>query len=187
MPSGRLVAEVEVVDAVDVEVDTDEHEAIDEVGTTKRDEHRHDAAIAPSHEMDLRRDADTLEQPDGVDGHVVVVERLVRVGGVAVAATIECDDAEALLEVRADRVEEVVAVAEAAVQQHQRVRTASASLSPGAHTVDVDAVRHAASSPVDGCRVRACDAMVALRCRFVNRLAPETPRVNPARHAGDRA
>ena len=38
--------------------------------------------------------AEVLEHPDGVRGHVVVVERLIGVGGVAVAATVEGDDAE---------------------------------------------------------------------------------------------
>ena len=136
------------MDALEVEVGADEHEAIDEVGPAKCDEHRHDAAVAPSDEVDLRCGAEVLEHLDGVRGHVVVVERLLGVGGVAVAATVEGDDAEAPDEVCcADRVEEVVAVAEAPVQEHDGALTASAGLGPGAHAVDVDECRHAASSP----------------------------------------
>jgi hypothetical protein len=58
-----------------------------------------------------------------------------------VAATVEADDAEVLLEICADRVEELVAVAEAAMQEHDGALTASASVDPRVEAVDID-VRH---------------------------------------------
>ena len=82
--------------AVETEVHADQHEPVDELGPAKRDEHRHDAAIAPPHEVHRRCDVEPLEHRDGVRGHVVVVERLVGVGRVPVPATIERDDPEAI-------------------------------------------------------------------------------------------
>src|SRR5438128_1645189 len=103
-------------------------------------------AITPADEMG--RSADELvDGRDGLGGHVFVMERRVCVGGASVSAAVESDYPETVGERRLERIQQQLTVAQAAVEQEDRLTGSTRVREPRAMAADIGV---SARSPLNG-------------------------------------
>src|SRR5688572_21682370 len=126
-----------------MEVGPDQDHAIDEIRAAHRNEESDDPAVAPSDDVSASTD-DLLEHADRLGRHVVVVERLVGVGGATMAATVEGHDAVVLSESVREGFERV-AVRQAGMHHQDRLIARSALVNPRRMAVDLDSFAHLAN------------------------------------------
>src|SRR5207244_13224545 len=104
--------------------------------TAEGDEHRDVAAVTPADEMGGSAD-EFVDDRDGLGGHVVVMEWRVCVGGASVPAAVESDHPETVGEPRLERIQQQLAVAQAAVEQEDRLTGSTRVREPRAMAADI--------------------------------------------------
>ena len=139
------LVEVDGHQPVMVVVGPDGDDAVDELRSPHRDEQGGDCAVTPPDQVRRAAD-DLLEHADGLAGHVEVVERTARVGGVSVRPAVEGDDAVSFEQRLGQHPAELVAVGHPTVQQQHRLVAAPAVVDPGRVPVALDALTHACVS-----------------------------------------
>ena len=126
-----------------MEVRPDHHHPVDEIRTANGDEQADVPTVAPPDDVSRAAD-DLFEHPDRLGRHVVVVKRRVGVGGTAMTAAVEGDDAVTLGETVCQPFQRV-AVRQAAVHDEDRGGTRPVLIDPRRMAVDLDSLTHASN------------------------------------------
>ena len=125
------------VEALVVVVGSDRDDLGNQLGLPRGDEQRNDGAVAPADQMGAITD-DPLQDSDRLGDHVVVVERVRRIGRAAVSAAVERHDPVPPDDGGADRIQQDIAVRQAAMQEHDRLQPGATLLHPRRMPADVD-------------------------------------------------